>query len=90
VLGLLRRRLSRSRILLLALLPRDEAEAPHPREWPNMYTKVQLLYCSPCSGLSFVAAMHVPGLLSNKQAGCLTVTMLDSRMWCGLHRGWPS
>jgi hypothetical protein len=42
VLGLLRRRLPRSRILLLALLPRHEADAPHPREWPNVYSKVQM------------------------------------------------
>ena len=54
MLGLLRRRLARSRILLLALLPRDEADAPRPREWPTVYTKVQMLYCSPRGCLSSV------------------------------------
>ena len=57
MLGLLRRRLPRSRILLLALLPRDEAEAPRPREWPNMYTKVQMLHCSPRSCMSPIATL---------------------------------
>lgn len=39
ILGLIRRKLPQSRIVVMALLPRHKADQRAPREWPNLYTK---------------------------------------------------